>query len=470
MKRTIWIILLGMGLAAFARGQSLPELLQVAAENNPELRAYFKEYEASLERVPQMGGLPDPELSMGFFLRPMELPMGLQRGELQLMQMFPWFGMLKTKKDEASKMALTRYELFQEAKNRLFLEVKTAWYDLYKLEEEISVSEENLEILERFERLALVRFQSSGAGSGQGSMQQPMSGTGTQITSRAGSSGMGAGMNMGGGKGTTAPTAMNSASPSMNTASSGMSDVLRVRMEIKELENRLALLHDSRAPLMARINSLLNRDQAVPIAVSDSLEEVALSVERLSLLDSITANNPMLKMLDAEKEAYGARRQMAKLEGRPMFGAGVNYMPFSPRTENGMQMGGDDMVMPMVKVTLPIYRKKYRAQLREAELSQEMVELRKESTTNQLAYEWAAYLRDLDDAFRRAKLYKDQTGLARQTLDLLMVAYTSEGRDFEELLRVQQQLLDYRLKLISAVVDQHKVVSGLEALASIELY
>lgn len=462
-----------IGLSEFTAGQSLDDLLQIAAENNPEVKAYFKEYEASLEKVAQFGGLPDPELSMGFFLRPMELPMGRQRGELQLMQMFPWFGMLKTRKDEASKMALAQYELFQEAKNRLFFEVKSAWYDLYRLEEEINVTWKNLEILERYERLALIRFQSSGTGAGQRSMSQPRSGTITPMTGGAVRSGMGSGMPMGesGNMGSTVPSGnMGSSGQSMSSGGSGMSDVLRVRMEIKEMENQLAFLQDSRTPLIARLNSLLNRDHDEQIAVTDSLEKVVLSVHRLSLLDSITANNPMIKMLDAEGEAYDAQKQMARLDGRPMFGAGVSYMPFSPRTENGMRMGGDDMVMPMVKMTLPIYRKKYKAQYKEAELRQEMVALRKENTTNQLAYEWATYLRDLDDAFRRAKLYDEQTGLAQQTLDLLMVAYTSEGRDFEELLRVQQQLLEYRLKLISAVVDQHRVVSGLEALAAIELY
>lgn len=258
-------------------------------------------------------------------------------------------------------------------------------------------------------------------------------------------------------------------SSSMNGGGSGMSDVLRVRIEIKELENTLALLEDSRLLLQAEFNQLLNREYDHQVTISDTLAETSVPFERRAILDSILQNNPMLKMLDAEEEAYEAQKKMARLEGRPMLGAGVNYMPFSPRTENGMPMGGNDMVMPMLRLTIPIYRKKYNALQKEAELKQLAVQQRRENTVNQLTTRWSTALRDLDDATRRTKLYREQTDLARQTLNLLMTSYATDGRDFEEVLRVQQQLLDYQLKLITSIVDQHVTIAMLENLAATEL-
>ena len=155
--------------------------------------------------------------------------------------------------------------------------------------------------------------------------------------------------------------------------------------------------------------------------------------------------------------------------GRPMLGAGVNYMAFSPRTGDGMSMAGMDMVMPMVSVSIPIYRKKYKAMSREAELNQQAAGQRRENTVNQLTTQWTTALRDLDDASRRTELYREQSDLARQTLNLLMTGYSASGQDFEEVLRVQQQLLDYQLQLVTAVVDQHMAVAMLEMLAATEL-
>lgn len=473
MKKIAIIFLLFLGVQSTSFSQSLDEYLKVAAENNPELKAYFNEYLASLEKVPQVGALPDPELSIGFFIQPMERFMGNQQADIQLMQMFPWFGMLKTQKDEASKMALAQYEVFQDAKYRLFYQVKNTWYQLYRLEEEIRITEENLEILKQYERLALIRFQSAdiGTGSGPSNMQQATSmNSGSSTSSASSMGGMSGGMTSGtSGKSSSKGGSSMGTSSSMNGGGSGMSDVLRVRIQIKELENTLALLEDSRLPIKAEFNQLLNRDINEVVSIADSLSGSVVSWERQALLDSITQNNPMLKMLDAEEEAYEAQKKMARLEGRPMLGAGVNYMPFSPRTENGMPMGGNDMVMPMLRLTIPIYRKKYNALQKEAELKQLAVQQRRENTVNQLTTRWSTALRDLDDATRRTKLYREQTDLARQTLNLLMTSYATDGRDFEEVLRVQQQLLDYQLKLITSIVDQHVTIAMLENLAATEL-
>lgn len=473
MKKIAIIFLLFLGVQSTSFSQSLDEYLKVAAENNPELKAYFNEYLASLEKVPQVGALPDPELTMGFFFQPMERFMGNQQADIQLMQMFPWFGMLKTQKDEASKMALAQYEVFQDAKYRLFYQVKNTWYQLYRLEEEIRITEENLEILKQYERLALIRFQSAdiGTGSGPSNMQQATSmNSGSSTSSASSMGGMSGGMTSGtSGKSSSKGGSSMGTSSSMNGGGSGMSDVLRVRIQIKELENTLALLEDSRLPIKAEFNQLLNRDINEVVSIADSLSGSVVSWERQALLDSITQNNPMLKMLDAEEEAYEAQKKMARLEGRPMLGAGVNYMPFSPRTENGTPMGGNDMVMPMLRLTIPIYRKKYNALQKEAELKQLAVQQRRENTVNQLTTRLSTALRDLDDATRRTKLYREQTDLARQTLNLLMTSYATDGRDFEEVLRVQQQLLDYQLKLITSIVDQHVTIAMLENLAATEL-
>ena len=473
MKKIAIIILLLLGIQNIGFSQSLKESLEIAAENNPELKAYFNDYLAALEKVPQVGTLPDPELSIGIFIQPMERFMGNQQADIQLMQMFPWFGMLKTQKDEASKMALAQYEAFQDVKNGLFFQVKNTWYQMYRLEEDIRITEENLEILKQYERLALIRFQSAGIGGGSSSSGMSGNNTmssGNSTSSTSSTGGMGGSMNSGSTSKNSAKSnsSMNS-SASMGEGKSGMSDVLRVRIEIKELENTLALLRDSRIPLVAEFNQLLNRNIDEPVSPVDSLTDKALPLERLAILDSIIQNNPMLKMLDAEEEAYEAQKKMARLEGRPMLGAGVNYIPFSPRTENGMPMGGNDMVMPMLRLTIPIYRKKYNALQKEAELKQLAVQQRRENTVNQLTTRWSTALRDLDDATRRTKLYREQTDLARQTLNLLMTSYATDGRDFEEVLRVQQQLLDYQLQLITSIVDQHVTIAMLENLAATEL-
>ncbi len=450
--------------ANLSEAQTLDGYLLEAGENNPELKAYFNEYLASMEQITQVGALPDPELTVGVFLRPMERFMGNQQADIQLMQMFPWFGMLRTQKDEAAKMALARYELFENAKNNLYYQVKSIYYEMYELEEEIRITEENLEILQIYERIALSRFKSPGTGGS--SSNRPSSGSMNSSSGTSSGSSMSGMVSAGNNTkptrqspGSTMPT-----SGSMASGKSTMSDVLRIRIQLKELESNLYTLQDQKAPLYAEFNKLLNREREEAIVLTDTLEEAAIPYDKLVMLDSIRMNNPMLKMLDAEAEAYEIQKEMAKLNGRPMLGLGLNYMPFTARQEDGMSMGGKDMIMPMVSVTIPIWRKKYNAQNKEAEYNQLAVNQRKEDMINQLETEWSRAVRELADADRKIELYREQTKLAEQTVQILMTNYSATGEGFEEVLSVQQQLLDYQLKLVEAIVNQHLSIARLEAL------
>lgn len=130
---------LGMLNVLFAYSQpadSLGYYLELAARNNPQINADFSLYKASLEKVPQAGAYPDPELEIGFFLKPMEILSGKQIADFTLMQMFPWFGTRKAARNEATEMARMAYEQFRNSRNNLYYEVKSQWYQLCNISEQ----------------------------------------------------------------------------------------------------------------------------------------------------------------------------------------------------------------------------------------------------------------------------------------------------------------------------------------------
>ena len=47
--------------------------------------------------------------------------------------------------------------------------------------------------------------------------------------------------------------------------------------------------------------------------------------------------------------------------GLPMIGVGLDYSIISKRDVPGLEMNGQDAIMPMLSVTFPIFRKKYNA-------------------------------------------------------------------------------------------------------------
>lgn len=438
--------------------QTLDDYLKIAAENNPGLRSKFYSYQASLEKINQAGSLPDPQLTFGYFIEPMERYMGNQVADISLMQMFPWFGTLGAAEEETAAMAKAKYEEFNEEKTMLFYEVKAAYYSLYLLQKEISITEENIEILKTLEEIAISRLKSGetrGTSSSQnGKMQQD------KTTGSSGTSVMG-GMNT---QGQTTPTQRMRDMSNMTKMSSGsgMVDVLRVQIELNVLKNKLALLNDSKQPLITQFNELLNRQSYEWVEIPNTLSQSPLPASISEMRDTIRLNNPMILMLQREEEAYIAKREMNKKMGFPMIGLGLQYSIFQQRP--GSMMKAQNMIMPMVSISLPIWRGKYDGAIKEAELLHRSTGLRKEETSNQLMVSYEEALKDFKDAERRSDLYQQQAQLAQQVLDILLVQYTTAGSDFEEVLRMQQQLLDYRLRGLDAVVDQNIAAAMLERL------
>ena len=324
---------------------SLGYYLELAARNNPQINADFSLYKASLEKVPQAGAYPDPELEIGFFLKPMEILSGKQIADFTLMQMFPWFGTRKAARNEATEMARMAYEQFRNSRNNLYYEVKSQWYQLCNISEQYKNTQANLRLLDQLEQLALNRFSAPSAKAGGSSvLPSPVSSAPSTppAVSGGGMSGMG-GSSMGsptvqstGASGSTM-SRMSGDSPmgggSMGSGNSmgGMSDVLRIQMEKVELENTLASLLSQRKTAEAAFNTLLNQSLATPISVPDSLERLPLSWSESMALDSVISNNPMLTMLEAEGNAYRAKAEMDKKMSYPMLGIGLQYSLFDQK-------------------------------------------------------------------------------------------------------------------------------------------
>ncbi|MCX6253101.1 MAG: TolC family protein [Bacteroidia bacterium] len=465
-----------LSIPTYSQSDSLYHYLEIAAKNNPAVLQKFTEYQAALQKIPQAGSLSDPELSLGVFLTPMELVSGNQVADIRLMQMFPWFGVLKSAKDEMSLMANAKFELFRDAKLQVFYDVQRTWYELYKVQKEISITEKNLEILKIIERLALVKFKSGpSVNNGTTSSNALISSVSAQniIT---GASGM---QSMGGKQGNSGSAASNQASSSMQAGvmgassdNSGLADIYRIQIEAGELENNIELLKNQRNTTIAQFNSYLNRPAASPVNTPETITRDSLGLSLVDLSDSMLVNNPMLGMLEYEKQSIEARKKMVTRMGYPMVGLGFNYSIIST-TKSGMakpSMNGKDMIMPMVTVTLPIYRKKYNAMINEAYLLKTASKQNYQSTANSLQTEYYQAVQSYQDAQRRIKLYSNQYQLASISLDLMMKSFSVSGSGLTDVLRVRQQTLDYELKLVEAVADLNTAIAWLKRLGNLEIY
>lgn len=462
--------------SAFAQSDSLSHYLELAAKNNPLLKSEFSLYQASLQKIPQAGAYADPQLEMGFFIKPMEILDGKQVADFKLMQMFPWFGTRKAARNEATEMARMSFEKFRETKDKLFLELKSTWYLLGNLQQRLHTVRENIALLTILKDLATSRF-SAPSNQGSGSKTVSSVSSSSSQNSQASSGGM---SGMGGGSTTNAMTATNSPQQSagmgqmaggsgMGNSSGGMSDVLRVQLELVELENEEQNVISEITTAIAKFNAMLNREPTALVTIPQTLVKREFLLDDQSVMALIKQQNPMLRMADAEAEAYKAKLEMDKKMGLPMFGIGLQYSVISKRMDMGIpttSMNGKDMVMPMVSLSIPLYRKKYSALQKESRFMRQAAEEKYEGTFNTLSSEYVSVKQQLADADRKVRLYDKQAQLAQTTYQLAIKEFSAGKNGLTSVLEIQRQLLDYQFKRSEAIATFNTVVAMIENLLS----
>jgi len=450
---------------------SLIKYLEIAAKNNPTVLQKFSEYQAALQKIPQAGNLSDPELSLGVFLKPMELVSGNQVADIRLMQMFPWFGVLRNAKDEMSFMANAKFELFRDAKLQVFYDVQRTWYELYKIQKDISISEKNIEILKIIERLALVRFKSASLDNTGTSSQGPVTSS-VSSSNNTGSSGMqtmGSGQSNTGSSGSNQSSSMQTGTMGSSSGNSGLTDIYRIQIESGDLENNIALLKNQQNSIIAKFNTYLNRPVTSAVFTYENITRDSLEFALTAVPDSMLAHNPMLGMLEFEKQSLEARKKMVTRMGYPMIGLGINYSVIGENTMSVSSMNGKDMIMPMAVFTLPIYRKKYTAMQKEAELLRVATTENWQATANSLQSEYYQAVLLYQDAQRRVTLYENQYLLASKSLDLMLKSFSTSTSGLTDVLRVRQQTLEYEFSQVEAIADFNTAIAWLRRLGNMEI-
>jgi outer membrane protein TolC len=205
------------------------------------------------------------------------------------------------------------------------------------------------------------------------------------------------------------------------------------------------------------------------VAVPDTLMPDTLAFSLLAVSDSMLKNNPMLGMLQYEQQSLDARKRMVTRMGYPMVGVGVNYSLINKNAMSTSPMNGKDMIMPMVAITLPIYRKKYKAMQAEATLMKSATAENYSATANSLQTDYYQAIQLYQDARRRIKLYSNQYSLAKSTFGIMLKSFATSGSGLTDVLRIRQQTLDYEFKQVEAVTDYNTAIAWIKRLMAFSI-
>ncbi len=386
-------------------GQSVESLIIEAAENNLEIKVLLEEYNAANERPLQVNQLPDPEIGIGGSILPVETRLGPQIARLGVTQMFPWQGVLDGQKQFELAKAKSLYERIGARILDLSFQVKQAYYLLYEIEKSESIIKQNVIILESLKQLALTKVES--------------------------------------GKGTAA-------------------DVLRVQLKIEEMNQEIRLLETSKAKPIITINQLLNRALDIPIITSDSLSFAIIPYDKTAILESIETHHPTLRMYELQQDISNQAMVLNKLNGKPSFGVGLDYILVNDRSDAEVFRNGRDALQLRASIKIPLYRQKYTAKEREEQFKIAALENKKSDVLSRFTASIEKAYVDYETAQLWLSLYLKQIDITQATINILETDYSAKGNNFDELLRMEKELIDYDLKILKVIVQSHLAKSSIE--------
>jgi len=364
------------------------------------LKAKYKEFEAAIQRVTQVKGLPDATLSISAFGRMTETRVGPQMARFSLSQMFPWFGTLRAQADATALMAEASYQRYIDEQNRLRFQVAKAYYPIVEVEQLLRIQEETLLQLRSWKSLATIKYENG---------------------------------------------------------KTSLADVLRVDLMIQDQETDILLLEQLKYPLSVNFNNLLNRSDTLLVEVGDDLE----ANTGILLIEQDWSEHPRIQELQLKIQSKQKQVTVIEKQSLPKLGIGLDYIIVAERSDMNGPRNGQDAIMPMVTMSLPFFEK-YKAALSETQLQSEGFELMAQATRNELSTGFENLKYDVQKEIQLAQLYSNQVAETAQIQNLLVTEFSNSGNELIELLRIQMRLLNYEQQLVESKTRLLSALANLE--------
>ena len=369
---------------------SLAVYIAEAIRNNPGLRSEYQAYQAQMANAQGAGILSDPQLSVGLFPQAIHHVNGKQLATITIMQMFPWFGTLKAGREQMEYKAQEAYQKFREKSLLTAFNVEKQWYSILATQEKVKAVKRKRALLNDIKKVAIYLYKNYTAG-----------------------------------------------------RDTKMSDQLRLDAEEERLKEQTESLETQLTLQKQQFNITMHRQPNAALSLPDSIPLRQMPTFNWT---EIERNNPKLAQYSAIQKAFKSQEEQTRAKGMPMIGVGLQYM-LNGKVDMPMMpnMNGKDMVMPMVSVTIPIYRKKITSAIHSAQLMERSAAYNYQSQLDALQSTYLSIEQRADDIKRKLKLYESEVSLLNRTLELMQKEYATGATSLTDILQTTRESIDYDL-------------------------
>jgi len=390
---------------------SLQELLETVRVENPSLQASRIQVQALGQRRRQVSALPDPTVMFTYQPFPVVTARGTQRTQFRIEQKIPFPGKLGLKGEIADLTALVAGYQTDAFGQDLELQVKQAYYDLYRIHQQMGLIRSFQDKLRDFETVAATQYEV-----GRG-MQQ---------------------------------------------------SILKAQVERNTLEKQALDLSRQERTAAETLGRLLNRPVALP-ETAVPVDVFAIPTQALDTLVQVALRRrPEAGALETAALRADTGIALARKAFKPDFGVNFTYfdigaadVPPSADGRNAVALG--------VAVQVPIQRGRLHAGLEEARLRRRQVDAQQEALETSFRTFIADMLSRLRQENEQLDLYREALiPQAETTLETTLSAYTTGRTDFLNLLDAERMLFMLRMGNEDTMARYLKDTAALERTLGIE--
>ncbi len=411
MNRFLFLSIL---IAIPARAQSrapLDSLLNLALEQNPQLHSLRHRANAAHARVGRVSSLEAPQIGVEFYQTPVSsFPLPYRRNmemDYFVQQMFPWPGKLSAMGKAAGLGAKMQDEEAVVFERQLIRDLKSAYFDLYFIQQQLDINDENQRLLKQILEAAMRRYEV---------------GLGNQ------------------------------------------SDILRIKTEQSKTVNERLELDKQKVAMETMIQTLIGGDPNRPLGWLPDPGVGAQEWEYERLATIALDHRSELKSMQFNKAMFAAEVDAARREYYPDIMVRGMYKAMA-------EGGDFWALMISANIPLAFWSKeKYQSRVREMSSHVHHAEMELINMRNMVAASVKSALTTQRACRQQVKLYREELlPQAEQTLAISLADYQTGRTSFIALLDNYRMLLMTRLDFEMAVMNALKSEADLEQALGVDL-
>ncbi|RKU17274.1 hypothetical protein C6500_15900 [Candidatus Poribacteria bacterium] len=392
----------------FTETLELPNLIGVAVDRNPKVKAAKARWQATIEQYPQVTALPDPMFMYGYFLRSVETRVGPQRHRVSFSQAFPYPGTLDAAGEVVKKAIEIERVKHEQVIRDLIVELKLSYHELAYLQQAVELTRQNHELIASILTIATARYAE--------------------------------------GKAT-------------------LNDVLKAQSQLAQLEYDLILLEELQSVEHANINGILSVPSTTPLGATAPVAYEPLDVTLADIEKQALSKRQELRIAELTIEKATKGIALAELQTKPMLKFDLMTVETGKALMFDTPDSGKNPFSIGFGVTIPWSSLKNSSKVREAQQNRETVTANKRVLEDETRVALQKVYFRLENARRLIELY--ETTLIPQAGAAIEVAETwhQEGpKSIAGFLETQSVWLNFNLARLRAMADYQQNVTRLEKL------